>query len=513
MLLGFRPDPDLNDEVNLNEKVKSADERLKSMQRFREEFREFKALLETAFDELHSTVIAKISLPGFSIGPHSDYPRRSSIDSGFPHFSRFGFYNQAAPRDYVGVVRPTGLLELFSGRFDVVENPLPALDKLIHYLRTHEIGSKVQDVNHEGESFLVEYTVNQIVGGAVERYLHVHGIDTPIDKKRRAAILKPLMLGVIQQTRHLSLMVPIALTHFDCERYRLSDSAYLVRIPKRFQLSRARMHSHGSGASEQVVHAATHAFVSSGWTLDVDEVGEVSRSLSSASQNALDAVDIFLGALRVATGVKTGYAQLLWVPRRWALDYYCDLPPVYGRMVRQYPSDFDNYGWTRGGARISLKEMDSVKRVYEQMNNNDSEAVRLATRRLSSCLTRDDPSDAVLDGTIGLELLLGDDENQSLSYKLRLRCAALSWLDDSTEPAAEIAKKVKQIYSARSAIVHGKKSKPSKKAVDQDDARGEDERQLAAQLLRFVLQVLLAHPKYLEPSQIDSDLILRGKDV
>jgi hypothetical protein len=35
------------------------------------------------------------------------------------------------------------------------------------------------------------------------------------------------------------------------------------------------------------------------------------------------------------------------------------------------------------------------------------------------------PADAILEGTIGLELLLGDDQNQSLSYRLRLRAARL----------------------------------------------------------------------------------------
>lgn len=469
--------------------------------------------METAFDELHATVVAKISLPGTYIGPHSNYPQMRKTDSGFPIFNGFGFFNEAAPKDYVGTIKPKGLLGFFGGSYDVEVNGLPALDSLKEYLRTHRIGSNFQFTDHKGERSFAEYTVNRIVGEAVEKYLHNNGIGTRVDSKTRDAILKPLIRGVIQRSRHLSLMVPIALTHFDFERYRLSDSTYLARMPKGLQLSRARMRAQGSGASEQVVHAATHAFVSGGWTLDVDEVGEVSTSLSSASQNALDAVDIFLGALRVATGVKTGYAQLLWVPRRWALGYYCDLPPVYGTTVRQYPQDFDSYGWTRDCPTISRKEMDSVKRVYKQMIGNDSEAVRLATRRLNSCLTRNDPSDAVLDGTIGLELLLGDDQNQSLSYKLRLRAAALSWLDDSAGPAAEIAEKVKRIYSARSTIVHGKTPKRKKKALDQDNARGEDDRQLAAQLLRFVLQVLLAHPEYLEPSRIDSDLILRDKDT
>ena len=60
--------------------------------------------------------------------------------------------------------------------------------------------------------------------------------------------------------------------------------------------------------------------------------------------------------------------------------------------------------------------------------SSESEAIRLAINRLNGCLTRTDPADAILDATIGLELLLGDDQNQSLSYKLRLRAAALAIL-------------------------------------------------------------------------------------
>lgn len=60
-----------------------------------------------------------------------------------------------------------------------------------------------------------------------------------------------------------------------------------------------------------VVGAATHAFVSTDWSLDIDKVGEVQRSLNQTSSNVLDAVDSFFAALRIATGISTGYAQLL----------------------------------------------------------------------------------------------------------------------------------------------------------------------------------------------------------
>jgi hypothetical protein len=264
-----------------------------------------------------------------------------------------------------------------------------------------------------------------------------------------------------------------------------------------------------------VVGAATHAFVSKEWSLDVDKIDEVQRSLNQSSSNVLDAIDSFFGALRIVTGINTGYAQLLWVPKRWSLEYFCDLTPVYGTTLRRYPGEYDNYGWAASGAMVSAEQLTEVRRVYRAVVSSQSEAIRLALSRLNGCLTRSDAVDAILDGTIGLELLLGDDQNQSLSYKLRLRAAALALLRaDPAYPAAEVASKVKRLYEARSAIVHGRRKKRSKRAAEPADTSNVNERLLASDLLRFVLNVLLTNPEYQDdPTKIDEGLLLRGDDL
>jgi hypothetical protein len=214
------------------------------------------------------------------------------------------------------------------------------------------------------------------------------------------------------------------------------------------------------------------------------------------------------------TGISTGYAQVLWMPRRWALEYFCDLTPLYGTATRQYPADFDNYGWTRRGANVSYEQLKNVRRIYRAVLADGGEAVRLALKRLNGCLTRTDAADAILDGTIGLELLLGDDQNQSLSYKLRLRAAALAILyADPAHSAKEVASKVKRLYEARSAIVHGRRRRRSKQASEPADTRHSEERIVASGLLRFVLDVLVTHPEYQDPSKIDEGLLLRGDDL
>jgi hypothetical protein len=305
------------------------------------------------------------------------------------------------------------------------------------------------------------------------------------------------------------------MTHFETDHFPLTETTYITRIPKRLQLARARMSTLGSGAVRMVVGAATHAFVSKDWNLEVEDIDSVHRSLSQSSSNVLDATDTFFSALRVATGISTGYAQVLWVPRRWALEYFCELTPIYGTTLRRYPSEYDNYGWVgRRGATVTAETLNEVRRIYRAAVSSQSEAIRLALSRLSGCLTRTDAADAILDGTIGLELLLGDDQNQSLSYKLRLRAAALALLHaDPAYPAAEVASKVKRLYEARSAIVHGRKKKPSKKASEPTDTTYANERLAASDLLRFVLNVLLTNPIYQDPAKIDDGLLLRGDKI
>jgi hypothetical protein len=90
------------------------------------------------------------------------------------------------------------------------------------------------------------------------------------------------------------------MTNFDVDHFSLTETTYITRLPKRIQLARARVDTLGTGAVRNVVAAATHAFVSNEWHLEVDNIDEVRRSLSQSSANVTDAIDSFFGAMRVA---------------------------------------------------------------------------------------------------------------------------------------------------------------------------------------------------------------------
>jgi hypothetical protein len=55
--------------------------------------------------------------------------------------------------------------------------------------------------------------------------------------------------------------------------------------------------------------------------------------------------------------------------------------------------------------------------------------------------------------------------------------------------------------------------KRSKKASEPEDTRNAEERLIASDLLRFVLNVLLTNPEYQDPAKIDEGLLLRGDDL
>jgi hypothetical protein len=487
-------------------------ERLAATEKRQQELR-YLELFARAFDELHGAITKKVNAPSQYIGPHHNYPVMSFLESDFPHFHEAGFHRDSSPRDYVGTVRPRGLAGLLGGLgYPRTELGFPKGSELASFLRSHAIGERLNLGRFVDR--LSDRPVDDLVGDAVERYLHLHGLNAPVETKRRDAVIRPLVFGTIWRSLDLTLVVPITMTHFEVDHFPLTETTYIARIPKRLQLGRARMSTLGSGAVQMVVGAATHAFVSKGWNLDVDNIDEVRRSLSQSSSNILDATDSFFSALRVVTGINTGYAQILWVPRRWALEYFCDLTSVYGTTLRRYPGEYDNYGWVGQGATVTADHLNEVSRIYRAVVSSQSEAIRLALNRLNGCLTRTDAADAILDGTIGLELLLGDDQNQSLSYKLRLRAAALALLHaDPAYPAAEVASKVKQLYEARSAIVHGRRKKRSKKASEPTDTSNANERLVASDLLRFVLNVLLTNPEYQDPARIDEGLLLRGDEI
>src|SRR5260370_42543411 len=120
------------------------------------------------------------------------------------------------------------------------------------------------------------------------------------------------------------------------------------------------------------------------------------------------------------------------------------------------------------GSEISTALMEKVRTLFAAVNSiqqtTGGRRLELVIKRLNSCYMREEQEDAILDATIGLEILLSDGDTQEVTHKLALRLAALSTLVPGCEQqAATVFRNVKKaIYAFRSAVVPGNEKKASK---------------------------------------------------
>lgn len=124
---------------------------------------------------------------------------------------------------------------------------------------------------------------------------------------------------------------------------------------------------------------------------------------------------------------------------------------------------------------------------------------------------REEEEDAILDATIGLEILLSDGDTQEVTHKLALRLAALSTLVLGYEyQAATIFRNVKRtIYPYRSAVVHGNESRASKtREIRTEAGEAIPAVKLAIEYLGMTIRAVAAHPEYLDLALIDEKLLL-----
>ncbi|WP_033924396.1 HEPN domain-containing protein [Sphingomonas sp. 35-24ZXX] len=343
------------------------------------------------------------------------------------------------------------------------------------------------------------------LGHAANRFFQLYG-DTEFDDRKRRVIMKPVLHGFFDGRLEVATMVPIALVKFDFDRLRLGPNAYIMRMSDTLHRKRWTAKAYGASGHEGVLAAATHAFVITGWRWGNAPWMQVSNNLSYPTPALSETIEELFAALRLVTGVATGYAQELRLARGWSHLHSDETPEVYGVGARRYPEEFDNFGWMREDLPIITRDqMREAAAVLASIQSASDDRLNLAMRRMNTAMIRQDAADAILDAVIGLEILLSDSEPQAISYKLRLRAGALANLS-TPGSAPAVAAAVNKIYDARSRIVHGtRKRKKGDPTVDGLAARA-----AALELIRKVLAVVLQHPRFLDPNIIDTELLLGG---
>ena len=436
-----------------------------------------------------------------------NYPQLSYRDNGMPSLSGGNSWDSGGGLQYADLLeRPVDSTNPFDrprferGRFSEV-------DALIDFIRANPGCSKnyaPEPPAEGGLSFdLTRIQIEHQLAHAANRFFQRYG-EVQCDNRKRRAILRPFISGLFDEQLRITIVIPIALVKFDFDRIRIAPDAYVIRMNDALQRARWAAKSYASTGHDGVVSAATHAFVLTGWQWENRSWISVIHDLTAHTPILRDKIEELFGALRLVTGVSTGFAQELRLARGWT-HFHSDAPPeVFATGARRYPEVFDNYGWMRDDIPVVTRDaMREVAINLELLRSIESDRFALALRRMNSAMIRADISDAILDATIALEILLGDRNGEAINYKLRMRAAPLANFEAPGAGDA-VRKAIGQTYDLRSRIVHG--SRGNKESRAGDDLAGA--RQLALDTLRQIMRIVAKNPRFLEPLRIDSELLL-----
>lgn len=436
---------------------------------------------------------------------YTEYPHLSWFDSGFPHLSTF--MSQKVPRYRDTYRRSSGESQRVSF------GELSSFKALQDYcLEAEPIGTRLS-VGHPTADFRekwIRISADLFAEQLMERFLHLHSAEDPTD-----ALILPLYLPLeaptIEDVLAFDVVVPAVLTHFDeVEDVKITDRLSLRRLSDAEHLARWPLGPRTTeSVNDLVLSAATHAFVWADYEVSADEWAQ--RHSNAITPIPWHEIDVAFDALRVVTGFRTGYAQVIFDPKGWVEDYTADLPPlIRGPLVRRYPETLENWGWVRKAPSVTRDHLSGVADTLRVVSADSQ--LQMAARRFSASLLRSEEDDSIVDLCTCLEILLTDDTKSEVLHKLRLRAAAVCAHQSPGANARVIFQWVAKVYALRSYLLHGSKSKKAKaKDYLRGIRSGSDELRtvdVARWIAQSVLQWTIAQGHLVPADEIDKELIL-----
>jgi hypothetical protein len=385
----------------------------------------------------------------------------------------------------------------------IAYDDVPELAALISYVRENDVlrdrlalATPAGQIDIDFEKQFFEVEVAQLALSLLAR-AQATGVTTddallPLYLEReRAWLLDPLPVEYV---------VPLALTAMELDGVLVIDASTRIEpIDNATQAARAPREHLFTGVPDPVIEAATHALVLSGCQLA--NPGPGPRIFRDRELVPFDDADLVCEALRIATNIDVGYAQVIRRPLGWADRWVYDLPPLSTvATVRRYPDRFDN-DWPAEPNPIPAEALQRLPVLFSSLRSAASN-VRLAARRLSLAALRADDDDRTVDACVGLEALLGNRRDE-LSYHLARRAAtvlatrAVDPFDEKT-----VNRLVTKVYKHRSAVVHGDSGDRSRQLTWRDKTY--PTAGVAVILLRAVLADALTRPGGWTPKALDA---------
>jgi hypothetical protein len=355
---------------------------------------------------------------------------------------------------------------------------------------------------------LFETHVRLLIEYQVDRYIHINNL-LAYEEEKHLPIYRLVETYCLAPRLEVEIWVPILSLDSELKDFEIAPEVEVLEMSKEFQFARAPKQQFNWGEHPWVQASAKYALRLPNYSIPNDDWLTVSRIVSTAEAYPLKRINAFFAALRAATRVETGYAQLFMLPVRWAHGFTEKVLPLYGTTVRDYPQKFEDGYWNRDQFPVlNPEQWETVSRIFAFLDKHTSDKenrrLGLALNRLNQSYLRAEDDDAVLDATIALESLLSDG-NEEMTHKLATRIAALSKLADEKQDSYSVFQNVKKVYGFRSAVAHGDVDKIEKRRVMPN---GTSTASVSRELLSLVLLALSRHEKYLEVQKIDRELLL-----
>lgn len=467
--------------------------------------RELHRLLAAAVQD-GLTVLARYVADDRYVPSRYEHPSvRDVTRAGFPNVS----YSilSSGPPDYRSLFRHDRNENW--GPVAAIYDELPSWEAASEYMRNDPMINAALHWNIPDEELSRQMGRSSRMGvieSLLERCATLTGLDS-WDEQVFTEAYQAIERWLLGEDLSVTVGVPVALTRFDFDTAQLVPGVTLERLDDSVTAARLRSRMDMiSPVPRPVLESASHALLISGVPWDRPSM----RLFVGQPETAYptDLIDVFFQALRVATGVDTGYAQLFAIPEGWANTYILDLPPLeLGPVVRRYPRHFDDYGWNVEGRKaVSGEEIAETGTIMSQLLSAPRQ-LRLAAARISSAMLEPHVEDAVVDSCIALEAMLGDGDRGETTHKIALRGAAVSALAEDPFRPELVFDLIKQAYGFRSHIVHGRDPATSKKRTWSDGEHTIGTADVAVILCRDILRVLLARPDKAKPRDIDRSLL------
>ena len=423
---------------------------------------------------------------------------------GIPFYIMHG-YN--SPKNY------GELLSSEDGRFRINCHTLDGFDEFLTMLQANpNAQSRFTDEANYLQSAIVSF-----VGNIANRYFYVanNSSGDNIDRNLVRELILKQFIRLFYEKLNVNICVPICFIEFDSDTIDITDSISIRKMSEDFQMSRFNACHFESTPESNIVQCANYMVHMSNYHINNEDIDAVQNSVKNSWSYPVDVIDDLFAAIRIASGIKTGYGQLLIEPDSWADKWTGDLLPLYGanivafnrnevkvKFLCYHISKIENsvislintiFNEIRNKRELIKKKQDPFSRVF------------VAIQRLNRCMLREADDDTALDAIIGIEALLSGGTQGEITYTISNRMSVVaSRIQECPYSASDARKAMKKIYGLRSDIVHGRDTDKNSTIVINGTERSTKE--IAIDFLRFCLLFIIQNQKYLDVSEFENAL-------